>query len=152
MVHPLNIEINVDFNIQEKYGIYDGIITADGYSPPIIYSISNLRKNVSVDFYCKSRTIDIDDKYVDLKNPFMVCLKNDCEYEPYRYKFVKGNKYKIIVSFQEIKSDLSTVYHIPPFSFEKIPEYEENEEEEELDNKEIFIKISLISFLLFLIF
>ena len=119
MVHPLNIEINVYFNKKAKYAI-DGIISADQKSSPIIYSVSNLEEDISVKFsYSKVTTMFDDTKFI-LSNPFKVCLKDDCKDKIEIYKFLKGKDYKIYIMFEELKTDLSARYEIPPFSFEKI--------------------------------
>ena len=119
MVHPLNIEIKVEFNKKEKYSI-DGIISAYGKSSPIMYSISNLEEDISVKFSYSKVTTKFDDKTFVLANPFKVCLKDDCKDKIETYKFLKGNNYRIYLIFEELKTDLSTQYEIPPFSFEKI--------------------------------
>ena len=119
MVHPLNIEINVDFNKKTKYAI-DGIISADEKSSPIIYSVSNLEEDVSVKFSFSKVTTKFDDTTFVLANPFKVCLKDDCKDKIETYKFLKGKDYKIYLMFEELKTDLSARYEIPPFSFEKI--------------------------------
>ena len=119
MVHPLNIEIKVDFNKKEKY-LIDGVILADEKSSPIIYTISNLQEDISVKFSYTKVTTKFDDKSFTLSNPFKVCLKDDCKEKVEIYKFLKGNNYKIYLVFEELKTDLSTRYEIPPFSFENI--------------------------------
>jgi hypothetical protein len=119
MVHPLNIEIKADFNKKEKY-LIDGVILADEKSSPIIYTISNLEEDISVKFSYAKVTTKFDDKSFTLSNPFKVCLKDDCKEKVETYKFLKGNNYKIYLVFEELKTDLSTRYEMPPFSFEKI--------------------------------
>ena len=118
MVHPLNIEIKVDFNQKEKYAI-DGVISAYEKSSPIIYSISNLEEDISVKFTFLKVT-KFGDKTLVLTNPFKVCLKDDCKDKIKTFTFLKGNNYRIYLIFEELKTDLSTQYEIPPFSFEKI--------------------------------
>ena len=118
MVHPLNIEIKVDFNQKEKYAI-DGVISAYEKSSPIIYSISNLEEDISVKFTFLKVT-KFGGKTLVLANPFKVCLKDDCKEKIQTFNFLKGNNYRIYLTFEELKTDLSTRYWIPPFSFEKI--------------------------------
>ena len=118
MIHPLNIEIKVDFNQKEKYAI-DGVISAYEKSSPIIYSISNLEEDISVKFTFL-RVTKFGDKTLVLANPFKVCLKDDCKDKIKTFTFLKGNNYRIYLTFEELKTDLSTRYWIPPFSFEKI--------------------------------
>ena len=91
MVHPLNIEINVDFNKKEKYAINE-VISADEKSSPIIYSFSNLEEDVSVKFSYSNVTTKFDDTTFTLTNPFKVCLKDDCKDKIETYKFLKGKK------------------------------------------------------------
>ena len=118
MVYPLNIKIKVDFNKKEKYSI-DGVISAYEKSSPIMYSISNLEEDISVKFSYSKVTTKFDDKTFVLANPFKICLKDDCKDKIETYKFLKGNNYRIYLIFEELKTDLSTRYEIPPFSFEK---------------------------------
>ena len=119
MIHPLNIEINVDFNKKSKYSI-NGVISSNEKSPPIIYSVSNLEEDVSVKFSYTKVTTKFDYTSFTLVNPFKVCLKEDCKDKIETYKFLKGKEYRIYLIYEELKSDLSTRYEIPPFSFEKI--------------------------------
>ena len=128
MVHPLNIEINVDFKIKTNYEI-DRIISADEKSSPIIYSVSNLEEDVSVKFSYSKFTTMFDNTTFILENPFKVCLKDDCKDKIETYKFLKGKEYKIYLIFQELKTDLSTKYQVPPFSFEKISVSEDDKDD-----------------------
>ena len=66
-----------------------------------------------------------------LENPFKVCLKDDCKDKIETYKFLKGNKYKIYLMFQELKSDFLSKYYIPTYSFEKVAEVSENNTDNE---------------------
>ena len=131
MIHPLNIETKVDFNKQEKYG-FEGSITSKEKCPPITFSISNLNEDVLVKFTYSYYTIVFKDKSVSLANPFKVCLKDDCQENVKTYKFLKGNNYKIYADFTEVTS---TYHEIPPHSFEKIIEGDEDDQ----DNKEVQI-------------
>ena len=127
MVHPLKIEINVDFNKNLKYGIEE-LISAQQKTPPIVYSVSNLEEDLSVKFSYIKVTTKFDNKTFTLQNPFKICLKNDCKEKIETYKFLKGNNYKIYLIFEELKSDLRTLYKIPPFSFKKISEIIEDKD------------------------
>ena len=125
MVHPLNIEINIDFNKKEKYELNGALVSNEKF-PPIIYSLSNLEKDVSINFSYEKEEIKFDDKSFTIKNPFKICLKDDCKEKINTYKFLKGNNYKIYLMPQELKSDLSIRYQIPSFSFEIIKDDEQN--------------------------
>ena len=65
MVHPLNLEINVDFNKKEKYE-FDGSISALEKFPPLVYSFSNSEEDVLVKFNYKSNEIGFDNKLFTL--------------------------------------------------------------------------------------
>ena len=125
MIHPLNIEINIDFNKKEKYEL-NGVLVSNEKFPPIIYSLSNLVKDVSVNFSYEKEEIKFDDKSFTIKNPFKICLKDNCKDKIKTYKFLKGNNYKIYLMPQELKSDLSIRYQIPSFSFEIIKDDGQN--------------------------
>ena len=94
MVHPLNIEINVDFNLKTKYAI-DNVISADEKSSPIIYSVSNLEEDVSVKFSYSLTTAKFDNTTFVLANTFKICLKDDCKDKIETYNFLKAKDYKI---------------------------------------------------------
>lgn len=116
MIHPLNIETNVDLNRQKKYG-FEGSTTSEEKCPPITYSISNLDEDTLVKFIYSHYIIRFVDKSISLGNPFKVCLKDDCEENVTTYKFLKGNDYKIYVDFTKVTP---TFYEIPSHSFEKL--------------------------------
>ena len=115
MIHPLNIEIKVDFDKQEKYG-FDGNMTSWEDCPPLVYSISNLEEDVFVNFFYKNDSIRYQDRIVEIENPFKVCLKDDCQENVKNFKFRKGNDYKIYLKIQHL---INQEYRIPAFSFEK---------------------------------
>ena len=115
MIHPLNIEIKLDFDKQEKYG-FDGNMTSWEDCPPLVYSISNLEEDVFVNFFYKNDSIRYQDRIVEIENPFKVCLKDDCQENVKNFKFRKGNDYKIYLKIQHL---INQEYWIPAFSFEK---------------------------------
>ena len=83
--------------------------------------------------------IPIGDKTFTLSNPFQVCGEK-CENDVKTYKFAKGKEYKIKIKFQELKTDSTTRYYFPDYSFEKTSKSEN-----------IKIALSLISLLLLLL-
>ena len=136
MVHPLKNEIPVDLT---KITEHKGFGQAYETFPPLVYSVSNVTENVKFKFDFVNVKIPIGDKTFTLSNPFQVCGEK-CENDVKTYKFAKGKEYKIKIKFQELKTDSTTRYYFPDYSFEKTSKSEN-----------IKIALSLISLLLLLL-
>lgn len=85
-IHPLDKEISVDFETK-KYEL-NSLVNFNESFPPLVFSISNLKKDTEVHFsYSKNTTIEIDNKKFNLNNPFEICLENNCMKSIEDYKF-----------------------------------------------------------------
>ena len=90
-IHPFNKEIKADLE-NKKYRLNNMIYYNEEF-PPLIYSISDLNKDIEVEFYYKPIKIESGDKNYILKNPFEICPENeesDCKKNISEYTFIKG--------------------------------------------------------------
>ena len=134
-VHPLKNEIPVDLTKKTEY---TGLAESLDQCPPLVYSVSDLTEDIKFKFNFPLTQISLDGKTFTLSNPFQVCGEK-CEDDVKTYEFSKDKNYKIKIKFQEIKTDSTTKYYFPSYSFEKA------------SASDIKIKLSLISLLLLLI-
>ena len=76
-VHPL--ERAVPINLEKEKVQIDNLVSFDERFPSLVYSISNLVADTEAKFTYGSSTVTIDDKTFTLKNPFRICVENDCK-------------------------------------------------------------------------
>ena len=138
-IHPFNKEIKADLE-NKKYGL-NTMIYYNGEFPPLIYSISDLNKDIKAEFYYKPIKIEpikieSGDKNYILKNPFEICSENeesDCKKNISEYTFIKGKNYKIKVLNEFV--EFNNYYYMTEYSFSKKDEItdETDEKTEETD-------------------
>ena len=150
-IHPFNKVIKADLE-NKKYGIknYIGLRYPRNF-PPLVFSISNLNKDIETTFYYEPLDINSGSQSYTLKNPFEICQEKDetdCKKDIKEYTFIKGNNYKIKVKNELVSSDLT--YYMPKFSFYK--KEEKRTDETDKTGESFFIlnglNIYLILFLL----
>ena len=143
-VHPMKNEIPIDFKKQKTYSVGCLVECDDGNCPLLTYSISNPTENYVIDLsYGDDIEMTIDGKKFILSNPFKVCQENDCKENIKTYSIEKGKNYKIIIKFEELKTERRTVYVFPYFSIS---------DSSDSGNSAFRIKLSIISLILLLIF
>lgn len=144
-IHDVNKEIDIDFK-QNSYGI-DTLVNSDEQCSPIVYSVSNLEKDITAKFSYSSTMITLDDKQFTLSNPLTICNENDCQKDLKQYKFIKGQKYKIKASFEELKSSQRTQYTLNSFKISKTSDDQDDKGGNDT-NLSFKIKMSLISLII----
>ena len=105
--HPINNTINIDFTLK-WYGIKNSLHFYK-YKGSIKYLVSNLKENKIAYFSYK------DSKY----NPFKVCHGIEYPTNLSKYNFIKGEEYRIEISFQEyacFDDDEDCYYRLYAFS------------------------------------
>ena len=115
--NPLSREIEID--LSQKY---EGKFTVKNdlgkdFAQPLTYSVSNLKEDKNFVFEYESKYKDKESE-ITLSNPFEICNGEKCTDKVTKYKFKKGENYKIKVQFVEetIKKN-ETMLFLPKFSF-----------------------------------
>ena len=116
-VHPLDrpVPINLD---KQKIAI-DSIVSFNEKFPSLFYTISNLVADTEAKFTHDSPTVIIEDIYFTLKNPFRICVENECKDDIKTYTFIKGKNYTIEIKNEELVAKTKTQYCMTSFSFYK---------------------------------
>ena len=116
-IHPLDREIEIDL-VNQTYQLKHYAEFNEKF-PSLVFSVSNLTESITAKFEYERSLVKIDDNYYSLKNPFRVCLENDCKDDIKEYKFIEGKVYKIEMKIEEITSGSKKYYYLEGGSFYK---------------------------------
>ena len=96
--------------------------------PKLTFTINNLESDMVSYFGYNKKTININDENYNIKNPFTICVNNECQAgDIEEYNFIKNNTYIIIVEIQVITDKNGNKHYVfPGFSFPKKVNYNEN--------------------------
>ena len=98
-IYPLGKELYLD--LTKKYEKPLTVCTEQSYLKPLIFSVSNLNKDIKIKFEYKATYKNEKFEVNDLSNPFKVCDAEKCEKNVNNYDFKKGKNYQINVDFGE---------------------------------------------------
>jgi len=119
-IHPLDKEISIDI-AKQKFTFDDYVQFTEQFpSLPLFFLFSNVTETIKAKFFYWRNSVEIDDKYHILKNPFRVCLKKDCKDDITEYTFIEGKEYKIEMKTEEITSGTKKYYYLEGGTFYKI--------------------------------
>ena len=116
-VHPL--ENAFPINLDKVRVEINSVVWFDEKFPSLVYSISNLVKDTEAKFSYGNSIVTIEGQTFTLKNPFRICVENDCKDDIETYTFIKGKEYKIEIKNEELVAKTKTQYYMNSFSFYK---------------------------------
>ena len=116
-IHPLDREIEIDL-VKQTYQLKHYAEFNEKF-PSLVFFVSNLTEPITAKFEYTGSAVKIDGNYYFLKNPFRVCLENDCKDDVKEYKFIEGKVYKIEMKIEEITSGGKKYYYLESGSFYK---------------------------------
>ena len=116
-VHPL--ERAVPINLDKQKVLIETVVLFGEKFPSLVYSISNLVADTEAKFISGTTTVTFDGKTFTPKNPFRICVENDCKDDIETYKFIKGKEYTIEIKPEELDSGTRVIYCMNSFSFYK---------------------------------
>ena len=116
-VHPLDRAFPI--NLDKEKVVINSLVSYNEKFPSLVYSISNLVADTEAKFTHDSPTIIIEDIYFTLKNPFRICVENECKDDIETYTFIKGKSYTIEIKNEELVAKTKKQYYMSTFSFYK---------------------------------